>query len=293
MAQRTLATLIGFVAILLWSLLALFTAASGQMPPFQLVAVSFAIGGVIGLVPLLRTPGGLKTLSQPLHVWLLGTGGLFGYHLFYFMALRNAPAIEASLINYLWPLLIIVFSAALPGERLGWHHMLGGALGLVGAFFIVTGGKGFAFEGAYLFGYGVALLAAFIWSSYSVASRRFASVPTTAVTGFLFVAAALAALCHMFFEQTVWPETPLQWAATIGLGLGPAGGAFYFWDRGVKKGDIQVLGAASYAAPLLSTLILIAFGVGSYTNMIGIACLLITLGAVLAAKDMLIRRKPA
>jgi drug/metabolite transporter (DMT)-like permease len=122
--------------------------------------------------------------------------------------------------------------------------MIGAGLGLAGVILVVTGGKGLAFQTEYLFGYSVALVAALTWSSYSVISRRFASVPSVAVTGFCLVASALAALCHLMFEATVWPATPLEWAATIGLGLGPAGGAFFLWDRGVKKGDIQVLGAA-------------------------------------------------
>lgn len=292
MPERTVATLVGFVAVLLWSLLALLTAASGAVPPFQLVAIAFTIGGVIGLVPLFLQPARAAALRQPPIVWLIGVGGLFGYHFFYFTALRNAPAVEASLINYLWPLLIVVFSASLPGEKLRVHHMLGAGLGLSGVVLIVTGGKGLAFETEYLFGYAIALVAALTWASYSVISRRFASVPSVTVTGFCLVASVLAALCHLMFETTVWPASPLQWAATIGLGIGPAGGAFFFWDRGIKKGDIQVLGAAAYSAPLLSTIILIAAGIGSFTPAIGFACVLITAGAIVAAKDMILRKRP-
>ena len=58
----------------------------------------------------------------------------------------------------------------------------------------------------------------------------------------------------------------------------------------MKHGDIQVLGASSYAAPLLSTLILIAFGFGKATPAILAACLLITGGAALAAKNLIARR---
>ena len=291
MSERTTATLVGFVAVLMWSMLALFTVTSGAVPPFQLVAISFIVAALIGLVPMIRRPAQFAALRQPPIVWLVGIGGLFGYHLFYFIALRNAPAVEASLINYLWPLLIILFSAALPGEKLRAHHIVGALLGLAGAGFIVSGGEGLSFDARYAFGYGVALLAALSWSSYSVISRSFSSVPTVAVTGFCLATAVLATLCHLLFETTVWPETALQWAATLGLGLGPVGGAFYFWDRGVKKGDIQVLGAAAYATPLLSTLVLIVSGFGAFTPAIGMACVLITVGAVIAAKDMLFRRR--
>ncbi len=287
--SRSTATLVGFSAVLLWSLLAFLTAASGTMPAFQLTAITFAIGG---LSLLLIRPRAIKAMRQPLAVWLLGVGGLFGYHFCYFFALRNAPPVEAGLINYFWPLLIVVFSALLPGERLKWQHIVGCLLALAGAVLVVTRGRGFGFDPQYALGYGAALVAALVWSSYSVLSRRFAHVPSEAIAGFCLATALLAAICHLLLEQTVWPDNPWQWAAVIGLGLGPVGLAFYVWDIGVKRGDIQVLGAASYSAPLLSTLILILTGYAQYSHAILAACGLITLGAVVAAKDLLSGRKP-
>jgi drug/metabolite transporter (DMT)-like permease len=289
--SRRAATLIGFCAVLLWSLLALFTAASGTMPPFQLTSVSFGIGGLAGMVLWIFRPRAIAALRQPWPVWLLGVGGLFGYHFFYFTSLRNAPPVEAGLINYLWPLLIVVFSALLPGERLRAHHIGGALLALAGAVLIVTGGTGFSFRTEYALGYGAGLLGALTWSSYSVLSRRVAHVPSDAITGFCLATALLAGLCHLLTEPTIWPTDPWQWAAIVGLGLGPVGLAFYVWDVGVKHGDIQVLGAAAYAAPLLSTALLIAAGYASYSHTVLLACLLITAGAVLAARDLLFRRR--
>ncbi len=284
------ATLVGFTAILMWSLLALMTALSGKVPPFQLAAMCFFIATMIGVAALAARPGSYRRMRQPLAVWILGVGGLFGYHFFYFTALRNAPAVEAGLIAYLWPLLIVVGSALLPGEKLGWHHVVGTLAGLAGTVMIIAG-KGLSFDSAYAFGYGAALLCAFIWSSYSLISRRFGAVPTDAVTGFCAMTSVLALICHLIWEQTVWPDGLGQWLAVLGLGLMPVGGAFYVWDYGVKRGNIQVLGASSYAAPLLSTLILIAAGIGTPSWRIAIACVLITGGAALAAKDLLLSRK--
>lgn len=288
--KRSTATVIGFIAVLLWALLALFTAASGQVPPFQLAAMAFSVGGAIGIATWIVRPTGISALRQPGSVWLLGVVGLFGYHFAYFTALRNAPPVEAGLIAYLWPLLIVLFSALLPGEQLKVHHVLGGVLGLAGAALIVTGGGAVTFRSEYAFGYGMALVCAVVWSGYSVLSRRFASVPTDVVTGFCLVTAALAALAHVTLEETIWPSTLLQWLAVLGLGLGPVGLAFYVWDYGVKHGDIQVLGASSYLAPLLSTLVLITAGFAQFNWVVASACLLITGGAMLAAKDLLLSR---
>ena len=291
--SKTTATMIGFVAILLWALLALFTAASGDIPPFQLLAMAFSIGGAAGAATWIFRPHGIVALKQGWKVWALGVGGLFGYHFMYFSALRAAPTVDASLIAYLWPLLIVLFSALAPGEKLKIHHILGAILGFAGAGLIVTSGDGFGLKAEYMTGYIMALVAAFIWSSYSVLSRRFASVSTDAVTGFCLATALLATLSHLALEQTVWPSDVGQWLAIIALGLGPVGLAFYVWDIGMKHGDIQILGAASYCAPLLSTLVLIGFGYGEFTTTIAIACALITLGAIIAAKDMLGGKKPS
>jgi drug/metabolite transporter (DMT)-like permease len=282
------ATLIGFSAVVMWALLALFTAASGAVPPFQLSALTFAIGTCVGLA--MRAVSAPTTRAPiPPVVWLIGIAGLFGYHFFYFTALRNAPAVEASLIAYLWPLLIVVGSALLPGEKLRWHHIAGTVLGLAGAFMIVSRGGGLSFDPQYAFGYAMAGLCALTWSSYSLLSRRFPAVPTSVVTWFCAATALLSLACHLLLEETVWPADAGQWLAVLGLGLMPVGAAFYAWDHGVKRGNIQVLGAASYAAPLLSTLVLIAAGAATASLNILIACILITAGAVLAAKSMLFK----
>jgi drug/metabolite transporter (DMT)-like permease len=283
-------TLIGFTAILMWSLLALLTAASGTMPPFQLSAITFAIGSLPGVLLLIARPKRLALLKQPAKVWLIGIGGLFGYHFLYFTALRNAPAVEAGLIAYLWPLFIVVGSALLPGERLRWYHVAG-ALGGLGGTFAIISRAGIAFDGAYLLGYGAAFLCAFTWSGYSLLTRRFEAVSTDVVTGFCLATSLLSLVCHLGLEVTVWPQSSTEWLAIVGLGLLPVGAAFYAWDFGVKTGDIQILGAASYAAPLLSTLILTLFGFAEPSLRIALACLLITGGAVLAAKEMIFRSK--
>lgn len=289
--SKNTATLIGFGAILLWSLLALFTASSGDVPPFQLAAITFAIGASIGVSRWIYKPSLINSLIQPLAVWALGVIGLFGYHFAYFTALRNAPPVDAGLIAYLWPLFIVLFSALLPGEKLRAHHIVGAILGLLGAILIVTKGSVVNFETKYFYGYLMAFVGALIWSSYSVLSRRYAHVSTDVVTGFCIVTAVLSLVAHLLLEQTVWPSNTTEWIATVGLGLGPVGLAFYAWDYGVKHGDIQILGAASYVAPLLSTLILIVTGYAELTSLVIVACVLITLGAMVAAKDLLFKKK--
>jgi drug/metabolite transporter (DMT)-like permease len=193
-----------------------------------------------------------------------------------------APAAETGLIAYLWPLFIVLFSGLLPGERLRPLHVLGAVIAFAGAALIVlgrdTGGA------ANLPGLALAFGCALTWAAYSVLSRRLGDVPTESVTVFCLATAALSVLAHLAVEETVWPATGMGWLAMLALGLGPVGAAFFTWDIGMKRGDIQLLGVASYAAPLLSTLALVVAGVAPATPTLALAAVLIAGGAALAAR---------
>ena len=284
--ERRRAMAAGLGAIALWGALATLSVLAGPVPPFQMVAMTFAIGAAIGVVRARsRHVAWSALLRWPVQVWLLVVGGLFGYHALYFAALQLAPPAEANLVNYLWPLLIVLLSAPLAGERLGWPHLLGALLGFAGVA-LLAAGRGASFEGAHVTGYLLALGCAFAWSLYSVLSRRFGETPTDAIAAFCAAASLLSLICHLLFEATVWPATPGAWLAVAALGLGPAGTAFYLWDHAVKRGDIRALGALSYAAPILSTALLIATGLAQPTSTLLLAAVLVTCGAVLASRDM-------
>ena len=283
---RPQATAVGFVAVLLWALLALFTVGSAPTPPFLLNTLCFSIGGTLGLIWAAATGALPRLRNVPVRVYVFGTLGLFGYHALYFSALRLAPAAEAGLIAYLWPLLIVIFSGLLPGETLKKGHIIGACLGFVGAALIITGG-GTGFSADYAPGYALAVLCALTWSGYSVLSRRVGTAPTASVAVFCLASAVLSLPMHLLFEDTLLPQTTLGWAAIAGLGLGPVGLAFFVWDIGVKQGDIQLLGTSSYAAPLLSTLVLVLAGVAAPSFTLLWAAALITSGAAIAARASL------
>lgn len=258
--SKNTATLYGVAAILLWSLLAWMALFTSDLPPFQVLAISFSIGGISGMLwAASRNQWRVRVFMQPLPAFVLALLALFGYHALYFIAFRHAPAVEVNLINYLWPLLIVVFAAFLPGVRLTAGQITGTALGLFGVLLMVTRGQGIQLDEAHMGGYLAALAAALTWSAYSVINRRFHNVPSTAVTFVCVVVGLLAAIVHFASETTHMPSIK-QWWVLIAMGIGPVGVAFLLWDHGTKHGDIAVLGTLSYAAPVLSTLILLMSG---------------------------------
>lgn len=279
MSSRT-ATLIGFGAVLLWSTLALFTAMSGRVPPFQLVGMTFVVGGLLILAVTIAR-GELRRIRPTPASFALGLYGPFGDTALYYAAVKTAPAAEANLIHYLWPLLIVLFAALLPGGGLKPRHLVGALIGLVATGLLVSGSLGSG--GGIAPGHILAALGAFVWASYSVLSRRFADIPSESLCVTMLGCAVPAFACHLAFETTLWSPTLVEWAGILGLGLGSIGLAFVVWDIGMKQGDVALLGVASYAAPVLSTLILVAFGYAAPSWLLAISCALIVVGAVVAS----------
>lgn len=274
------ATSAGCGAIALWSGLGLLSRAAAAVPPLELTALAFAVSAVLGLA-VLAARGRLADLRQKPLAWAHGVAGLFGFHALYFAALAWAPPAEANLINYMWPLLIVLFAAFLPGMRLRGRHLLGVALGAFGCAVLLGGSA--HLTAAALPGYLAALGSAVTWAAYSVAARLFARVPTGAVAGFCAATALLAFLSHLAVEPTVMPHAG-TWLAIVGLGLGPVGGAFFLWDIGMKRGDPRLLGTLAYVIPVASTLLLCLGGYAAFSPTLAVASLLVAAGGLVAAR---------
>ncbi|HEY1228058.1 MAG TPA: DMT family transporter [Ramlibacter sp.] len=265
-------------AIALWASLASLGLLLGHVPPFLLTGLALVIGSVPAW-PLLRQwrvrPGTLA----------LGIYGLFGYHLLLFIALRHAPAVEANLVNYLWPLLIVVLAPAiLPGLQLHARHVLAALLGFAGAALAILGAAGGDVRAGWSWGYLPALGAALAWSTYSLGTRRVRSFPTAAIGLFGLVSGVLALGCHWLLEPAV-ALTGRDWMLLVVMGLGPLGAAFFLWDKALKTGDPRQIGVLSYVTPLASTLLLLTVSGRALTWSIAAAAALIIAAAVVGTRN--------
>ena len=272
----------GVAAILLWSTLATLTVLRGPLPPFQTTAIAFAIGGtVVALAAIVRGRAGFM---RPTAASLaLGVAGLFGYHALYFAALKLAPPAEAHLINSLWALLIVLFSGLLPGAGLRARHVIAALFGLAAASLLLWDklGGGLEITGTAPLGFAMALGCALVWSTYSVASRLLAEVPSESIAVSCLATSALAAACSFAFETWTPPADANAWTALIALGAGPVGAAFLLWDIGMKRGNVPLLGVLSYASPVLSTGLLVVIGLAQAGWPLAAACgLMLAAGAI-------------
>lgn len=273
------------LALLLWSFLAYLGSNLSHLPPFLLVGILLSIGGILSLGQVTRWRVSVKT-------FLVGVGGIFGYHFLLFSAFRAAPVVEANLINYLWPLLLVLMSPIfLAGHPLRKHHVIGGVMGLAGAALIVTGGH-IALDVSHLSGYLFAFGAAVTWACYSLMTKRLPTFPTAAVGGFCLSSGLLALLIFWaetgtvkIFSQISWRD----WMFLALLGIGPMGAAFFAWDAALKRGDPRIIGSLAYLTPLASTLILVLAGGKPLPRSTAIAMILIIAGAVVGSLDVLQR----
>ncbi len=315
-----IATLLAFVTLLLWSSVAFLGARLSHVPPFFLVGVALSIGGLIVTFRIRTWLGPLRALLEDLvgrrpqvdshskrvrrksllrvtlKTLLVGVGGIFGYHFLLFTALQIASPVEANLLNYLWPLLIVLLSPLfLTGYRLAWHHYSGASLGLIGTGIIVAA-KGLNLDVENLNGYLCAIGAAFTWAIYSLLTKRLPSFPTAAVGGFCLISGGLSLAFHYLVptaQRVAISLSGWDWVSLIYLGVGPMGLAFYTWDAALKRGDPRIIGSLAYLTPLMSTLLLVLLGGRTLTLRATLAMILIVSGAAVGALDLLRPKREA
>ena len=266
-------------AIALWASLAALGVSLTHVPPFLLTGIALVIGSIPAWPLVLRNPALWRVPPRTL---ALGVYGLFAYHFLLFIALRHAPPVEANLVNYLWPLFIVVLApVVLPGVALRLPHVLAAMLGFGGAALAIAGGR--ELSGTLAWGYLPALMSAFIWATYSLLTKRVAAFPTTAIGLFGLVSGVLSLLCHGLLEPTVSLQAR-DWALLALLGLGPLGASFYLWDKALKLGDARHIGILSYLTPLASTALLIVMSGRPFSASIALATAMIIGAAVIGMR---------
>lgn len=269
-------------AVVLWASLAALGVSLSHVPPFLLTGIALLVGSLIAL-PLSRFD--LRQWRVPVSTLAIGVYGLFGFHFLLFIALRHAPPVQANLINYLWPLGIVVMAPLfLPGVTLTQRHLAAALLGFAGAALAILGRGGDGAEAVWAWGYVPALASAFIWSSYSLLTKRVAAFPTAAIGSFALVSGILSLLCHLALEPSI-PLSGQDWALIVLLGLGPLGGAFFLWDAALKRGDARQIGVLSFLTPLLSTLTLLAVRGEQPSASVAVAAVMIIGAAVMATRS--------
>ena len=266
-------------AVALWASLASLGASLTHLPPLLITGVGLLVGSLICL-PLAGFQ--FRKLAVSKSTLLLGVYGLFGYHAMLFAAFQAAPALQVNLVNYLWPLLIVVLAPLFFKDiKLKAKHVLAALAGFLGAGIAISAGS--QVTGGLSIGYLFAFIAAIIWSTYSLGTKKVKPFPTASIGLFGFVAGILALVLHFAFEPAAMVSGQ-DWIWLVLLGLGPLGGAFYFWDFALKHGNPQRVGLISFLTPLLSTAMLVVVSGESLSPMLLVSAGLIFGAAFLGTK---------
>ena len=271
--------LAALAAVLLWGSLASLAISLDTVPPLLMTGIGLVVGSMIAL-PISGFK--IRRLIPKKRVLLVGVYGLLGYHFALFAGLQNAPSVQANLVNYLWPILVVLLAPLfIKGTKLTYMHCIAGVLGFSRAALAILSGT--ELVGGFAVGYLYAGIAALIFSSYSLISKGLADSPTAAVGGYSFVAGVLAIISHFTFEPAATIE-PIQWLWLVLMGLGPLGGSFYLWDHALKHAPAQRVGTIAFFTPLISTVLLLTVTDQRLTPTLGLSAALILLAAIFGSR---------
>jgi drug/metabolite transporter (DMT)-like permease len=282
--QRSSATLIGYIGVFFWAFSAIFNVVVRRIPTFEIIMFAYGTACVAILARVAWRREWHK-FKQPLILWLVGILGVYGNDVFYIAAFKQIPAVQADLINYLWPVGVILFSGFLPREKHNAYHVAAGLFALIGIYILITDGHGLGgFNPHYFFGYGLALCGVASWCVFVLVSRYYPNVPVEMIGVYCGIGALLSIAPHMMIEKFVMP-TGKELMMLITIGLTSQGLAYVLWEIGVKRGNFVLLSVLAYGNPILSVLLLVIFGVTHLTVAIAAASVLVTFAGLLASFD--------
>ena len=289
------ANLYALAAIALWASLSALGVSLKHIPPFLLTGIALMMGSMLAWPFVIKDRRQWHVAPRML---ALGVFTLFGFHFMLFIALRMAPAVEVNLVNYLWPLFIVVLSPLyLPGVSLRKLHIAAAVTGFAGAAIAILGAReGVGASAAavsaspatnQIVGYLLALGSALIWANYSLQTKRSdmsgTGFPTAAIGLFGLISGALSLVCHFTLELPVSLNTQ-DWLLLALMGLGPLGAAFFLWDKALKLGDARQIGILSYLTPLASTVLLMTVTGRALSWSIALAAAMIVGAAVVGTR---------
>lgn len=280
------ATAVGIGTLAVWSSFALVSAFASAFPPLQMVAMCFSIAGFLGWAFYTLRGEYPRLRGIPAWGWVHGVGGLLVYHVLLLTAFSSAPRTHVNLINYTWPLFLVLASTVGRGRGGSALAIAGALIGFLGvAILIYSDGGREGFSVSSFIGYAAAFFAAVCWAAYSYFGGRFSDVKTSALPVFFLATAAISFALHILTEVTVLDAPTSAWAAVVFLALGPLGLSFLLWDIAIKRGDVRLLGVLAYLTPVASTVLLVAAGRANPSPSLVLAACLVFLGGLVGLRS--------
>lgn len=254
------ATLIGLIAILLWSaIVGLIKSVSEGFGPVGGAALIYTCSAIL----LLFTVGFPKLSRFPRSYLIFGSILFVCYELCLSLSLgfthSGRQAIEVGMVNYLWPSMTILLSVIVNRQKTSPLIIPGVILAVAGICRVLGGDDGFSFsEMAHNvmenpLSYGLAFSGAIIWAIYCVVTKIIAN-GNNGITLFFILTALTLWMKYLISPQ---PEFILSWHVWLSLLLAAIAMGFGYaaWNVGILHGNVTVLAAASYFIPIISAVL--------------------------------------
>jgi drug/metabolite transporter (DMT)-like permease len=279
-------TLAGIISLAFFSTGGLLVAMAAPMPGLQLASMALLSGaGFLAFYLKMYGHNLAVGFRQPFKSYIFAVLGIGLYTALFYSAMSHAPAFEINMLNYLWPILLALFSAALKTHTLAPHHIAGVVLGFTGTVFIFQPAEGSMLFENFGVGHALIIAGAIVWSAYSACIKG-KQYPAAMLVPVMFVSGLLCGALHFMLEETRMDISQLAWVAILLLGMTRV--SFALWDYGMKYGDTLALSSLSYFVPLLSAALFIIFGYKPASPEVGIGGALIVLGCLIVNASQII-----
>ncbi|MDN6179875.1 MAG: DMT family transporter [Halomonas subglaciescola] len=271
------------VAVVLWSAAPLLAEQARDVSPLPLASLTLLAGSLVTMPLSRREPTHHLSAGWRLAIWmglpLLTTGAVSSY----FIGMRLAPASDAALITYTWPVLFILLSQWITFGRVRFASVLGAMIAFAGAALLMVPEAGGGSEGS-LAGYGFALLAAVCWALYSWLCQAAPASLTPLMPRLLLIASAITAAASLPLADSLVLPSQNALLAGIAIGLGPFGIAMVAWDKALRLGKASVIGSLAYGVPVLAAAFLVLAGMSVLDWRLPIAGALVVGGCLQASR---------
>ena len=275
--------LFGFIAIFIWSYLAVVTTMLGNIPPFEILCCSMVIGCTLTCIQL-TIQNKWHLMRAPIEMWVVGSIFLSGLNILYICAFKFAPPVHAEIIYYIWPLFVAIGGAVFFKEKLTVKHIIGIALCVIAM--LVLHFDHFQSAGGvtlqHMYGYGFAIVGSIVSAAYTLVSKKHSAVPSQIVGLYAGFGSILSLTGHVLFEKTVVPSK-FECMLLLLMGVSAHWASYQSWDRAVKNLESWKLCVMAYFTPSLSVTLLIIAGLGVFSWPVAISCILLFAGSILAS----------
>lgn len=247
----TRARRLGLAAVLLWSTASTaFELGLSQATPFDLLFLSACVSlGALAVAALLRRR--LPSRRMLLQAAPLGFLNPLLYYLVLLEAYDRLPAQVAMVVNYLWPMMLVLLGAALPGGRLRSRSLAAMAVSFLGVavMALLHPGQGGGMDPA---GLALALGSTVIWAAYWTAGVRLGGDPAARLTAGFAWGVLFLAVAALLTGRPCTPG-PGALAAAAWIGLFEMGVTYVVWLSALSASrEPAEVGALVYLTPFLS-----------------------------------------